>query len=611
MSHPLIHDSFRSIAINDVYGALEKVGDHEVQMLFGKCAKKDTTAYPLSDTILSFSNHPLLDKVQKKVDVEVDIRRLKKLRSSDPEKKDIYIGQKAKVDLRADSKGVPLDANYVEHFLKTKQLLLVLGSSGSGKSTFLRHFEAELWKQYLPDSDSRIPLFISLPSIDRPAQMLIEKHLKVCEFSPPAIRAMKSRKFVIFCDGFDEGHYHKNLHKSNDFLKNGWDVKMVISCRTESLGEDYHKDFEPESTSSDPDPLQQAILEPFGDAEINHYIEQYVTNKNPSWEVSHYKDVLEELRLSELLTNPFMMTLALDVLPRIRDPRLLPVKTIRRVELYDEFMDQWLEQSKDRLRKDQLSIFEEHAFESLKEGNFFLRCREYLQGLSTAIYENQDGDPVVKYSRSRDNTSWKEDFFGRKDHEILLLRKACPIKSHGSHFRFSHRSLLEYSVSLAIFSRKEDGLSPDAPKENKTTRPKKKDYRSFKPDVQSSEIKLDVKDKSPLITISFVGEQAVLQFLVDRLHIEAQSAADNSETGSGSHPLRAQLRSYVEASKHDPTYGIAAANAITILVRAKIPFKCENLEKIKIPGADLSLGMFDSANFQGADLTDTIFRAAW
>ncbi|KAF9995672.1 hypothetical protein BGZ79_010613 [Entomortierella chlamydospora] len=613
-------------AIKDVYVALATVGDEEIKRLYRSCAERNTTAYPLKVSIPDFPDNSLLDKVQKKLNVEVDIRRLRDRRFNDrrfndSEKKDVYVQPRAKADLQAsDSDGFPLHVKYEEFlYQEEKQLLLILGSSGAGKSTFLRQLEVELWKQYTSDS-CRIPLFISLLSIERPSQKLIEKHLKLCEFSPPKIRAMKNRKFVVFCDGYDEGHYQENLHRSNGFhLKGGWDVKMVISCRTERLGDDYLKDFQPVHSSSDPDPFQQAVLVPFGTDEIDDYITQYVTKKKPSWDVSEYEDAMNDiLGLSELVTNPFLMSLALDVLPRLCDPGpSLPVKTIHSVELYDEFMDQWLERSKDRFRVQKLNMLEEEAFESLKEGNFFFqRCREYLQDLSTAIYEKHEGFPVVEYSRSQDNSNWKEEFFGRKDYETRLLLKACPIESRGGQLRFTHRSILEYSVSLAIFApRKEGDLKLEALKENKRTRYKKKTYPSFKSDEQASksnkdsQLNPDPNNKSPLTTTSFVGDRSVLQFLVDRLKIEAQSAT--SVSGPAPRPFQDQLLAYIEASKSDPKYSTAAANAITILVQAQFPFNGKNLKNIKVPGADLSTGIFDSANLQGADLTDTNFRAAW
>ncbi|KAG9070370.1 Minichromosome maintenance domain-containing protein 2 [Linnemannia hyalina] len=58
-------------------------------------------------------------------------------------------------------------------------------------------------------------------------------------------------------------------------------------------------------------------------------------------------------------------------------------------------------------------------------------------------------------------------------------------------------------------------------------------------------------------------------------------------------------------------YDSPHTNAITILVRAGVAFHGADLRGIKIPGADLSCGQFDSAQLQGADLTGVDLSRSW
>ncbi|KAG0347088.1 hypothetical protein BGZ54_005026, partial [Gamsiella multidivaricata] len=71
------------------------------------------------------------------------------------------------------------------------------------------------------------------------------------------------------------------------------------------------------------------------------------------------------------------------------------------------------------------------------------------------------------------------------------------------------------------------------------------------------------------------------------------------------------LLATIECSKIDKEVRKAAANAITILVRAGISFNGTDLKGIQIPGADLSGGQFDSAQLQGADLRKVNLRNIW
>ncbi|KAG0273643.1 hypothetical protein BGZ96_004722, partial [Linnemannia gamsii] len=75
--------------------------------------------------------------------------------------------------------------------------------------------------------------------------------------------------------------------------------------------------------------------------------------------------------------------------------------------------------------------------------------------------------------------------------------------------------------------------------------------------------------------------------------------------------FKEQLLAIIERSKTDADVRQAAANAITILVKAGVQFNGADLKGIQIPGADLSFGVFDSAQLQGADLRKATLRTSW
>ncbi|KAG0349924.1 hypothetical protein BGX24_008289, partial [Mortierella sp. AD032] len=74
--------------------------------------------------------------------------------------------------------------------------------------------------------------------------------------------------------------------------------------------------------------------------------------------------------------------------------------------------------------------------------------------MAKAIYKNQAGNPVVTYSRKRDQGSWKEVFFSRENESQLLL-EASPLTRSGIEYRFIHKSLLEYFFSRSVFEPQE------------------------------------------------------------------------------------------------------------------------------------------------------------
>ncbi|CAG8717367.1 10387_t:CDS:1, partial [Dentiscutata heterogama] len=66
---------------------------------------------------------------------------------------------------------------------------------------------------------------------------------------------------------------------------------------------------------------------------------------------------------------------------------------------------------------------------------------------------------------------------------------------------------------------------------------------------------------------------------------------------------RQLMLNLIECSKNNSNIQIASANAITILLRAKIQLP-KNLDSVRIQGADLSNGVFKNSQFVKADLNN-------
>ncbi|KAF9941768.1 hypothetical protein BGZ67_004106 [Mortierella alpina] len=551
----------------------------------------------------------LLDRAQGIVDVEADLKRLR-LACERQRVEAVYIPPMAKDSLQApDTDQFDLKEK-AQQFLnqKEKKVLLLLGESGVGKSTFNMELEYVLWTQY--QKEGRIPLFISLPAIDQPEHDLISKQLRKLQFEESQIRELRNRMFVLICDGYDESQQTQNLYRKNRLnLEGEWQAQMVISCRTEYLGLDYKDQFQPgdRNKPSDLKQLQEAVVMPFSPDQIKAYIERFVALEKPLWSAEKYNTVLKTIpSLQELVKNPFLLKVSLDVLPRLVDPEkrnFAATANITRVALYDQFVEQWLERGKKRLVEKDMSDQERKAYEDLSSEGFARNGIAFLKKLASAIYDNQGGNPVIQYSRIEDEGSWKDKFFGRED-EMQLLRDACPLARSGNQYRFIHRSILEYALARAEFEPRHGETGFNMTDESTATLKRRGSVSSaysFELDGTKTDTTVlsdqGLDPKSPLALRSFVGEPSVLQFLEER----AQQEPD----------FKKQLRAYVEASKSDPKWRIAAANAITILVRAGVQFNGADLQGIQIPGADLSFGVFDSAQLQKADLRKVTLSNVW
>jgi WD40 repeat protein len=488
----------------------------------------------------------------------------------------------------------------VKEFLNSEQkVFLLLGGPGSSKSTFNRALEFDLWNAYKRGGD--IPLYINLPAIDKPEHDMIAKQLRRLDFTEPQIRELKlHRKFILICDGYDESQQTHNLYTTNQLNEAGeWTAKMVISCRTEYLGIDYRDRFQPGNRNrrSNLVQFQEAVMTPFSESQIEGYIDEYVSIHQPLWEAKDYKQALDLIpSIKQLAINPFLLSLFLEVLPRVTDPgEHLSATHITRVALYDQFVEHWLERGRMRLGEKNLSPQSKAAFESLIDDGFTRSGVEFLKRLAVAIYKEQDGQPIVEYSRYKDEQSWKSEFFSRDD-EKQLLREACPLTRNGNQYRFIHRSLLEYGLALAVYDPHDWRQYVSLPSLGR---------RGSASSVSSFEIhNADEKEirtidqgpslSSPLVWRSFINEHSFVQFLEERVQQE--------------HVFKQQLLDYIEYSKVDKKWRTAAANAITILIRAGVEFRFADMRGVQTPGADLSHGVLDSANLQGADLRKANLR---
>ncbi|KAF9907933.1 hypothetical protein EC991_010372 [Linnemannia zychae] len=356
--------------------------------------------FPLSNRFPVPKFSPTLARVQNIPYVEYYLHKLRLLQLEE-HRRGIYVSLLAKPNLHANNDTCfPLMEKAMEFLAGHCQVFLLLGDSGAGKSTFSRELEHTLWKNY--SKGEPIPLYINLSYIDDPSQELIEKHLRYFNFSSEEIQEMKvQREFVLICDGYDEIQLKINLYSKNLFNQLGqWKVKMVVSCRSQYLGKDYRLWFQPQQSDryqrSTTNLLEEAVIAPFSRDQVREYVEEHVHRRHAidplqvqsSWAVEEYMDKLINIpNLMDLVSNPFLLTLALDSLPSVvESEKELSMIRITRVQLYDSFTVRWLKVNHARLKEIQLSETERSELNSLADGNFLHHGIQFQKDLSTAIF---------------------------------------------------------------------------------------------------------------------------------------------------------------------------------------------------------------------------------
>ncbi|KAF9932376.1 hypothetical protein BGZ67_004761 [Mortierella alpina] len=393
--------------------------------------------YPLQARLPMPRSSPLLTRVQEIPYVEYNLHQLKRQRMEE-DKQPVFIPPMAKSSLQApDSDVFPLMEKVTEFLASDRQVMLILGDSGAGKSTFNRHLECELWRGY--KSGGQIPLFINMPALGKPESELIAAQLRMHNLSEGQIQELKLyRQFIVICDGYDESQLTTNLHNTNQLNRPGqWNVKLVVSCRSQYLGHDYRNRFVPQESDHYSKPalhlFQEAVITPFSRSQIEDYVERYTPLEPRPWGTEDYMEKLTTIpNLMDLVTNPFLLILSLGALPTVVQGRKdLTTVRITRVALYDSFIEHWIDANKRRLEKQKLKQENQTVLEELVEDGFERNGIEYQKRLAAAIFQEQEGRPVVEYTQKRDKSSWKAEFFG-PEAEPALLRDCSLLNRAGN-----------------------------------------------------------------------------------------------------------------------------------------------------------------------------------
>ncbi len=478
----------------------------------------------------------------------------------------------------------------VQEFLNDKKVILLTGDSGAGKTTFNRILEKELWKK--KREHDAIPLFISLANIDKPEHDLIPKALRKKGLSEFQIHLLKKekQKFVFILDGYDEIRQTQNLYLSNRINQSdGWQGQMIISCRTEYLGQDYQTRFQPNlKLRGEDSSFQEVIIEPFSEEERNQYLEKYV-KYNSMWTLQQYKESLEQPHLKVLVSTPFLLRVVLEALPYLEDKGEEQTAIKLRMDLYDQFVKQWFERNQQRLSIQGLTGSKREIFRELCDDGFVQHGIGFVKNLAAQLYIKNGGRPVINYSLFKDKGNWKDAFFGREE-EKQLLREAWPLSRNGYQYRFIHKLLLEYFIARVLFDSFDECMGSGVHRDHVR---KTSIYHFKNKSADSSQTTQEIT----LAPNHWSSDPGVVRWLTERVQ---QDKA-----------FKEQLLAIIELSKTDASVCHAAANAITILVRAGVQFNGEDFKGIKIPGADLSYGVFDYTQFDAADLSEVAMRGAW
>ncbi len=467
---------------------------------------------------------------------------------------------------------VDLEAELEKFFESEANVFLLLGSAGTGKSTFNRHIALKKLEQYehlsKAKQDPPLIFFIELRSIEKPNQQVINQFFQSKGFKEEQIELLRThphQRCIFIFDGYDEiKERNRNFYQLNELWR--WkNAKFVITSRPEYLDPNYQRYFHPQAS---PKTFQERSIAPFSAAQRALYIKNYVENtqSRSDWRVEQYEQAFNQLTpLGKELERPVVLRMLLQILPELKlDAQQAKDLTLGAV--YEQYFQHWWGNWQVRLGEICLSSKEEEAKELIAEsGGFVKHGLTYIQQCALALTKAHLTIAQNDEHFSDRHPETHKVFF-KNDAQTRLLRFNAPFQlDQDQQYRFSHKTMQEYLVARAICT---PGFKPRAPHTTDT-----------------------------INQLSIVQEPAILDFLVEQVTQQSD--------------FKQHLYDWIEASKTQAVCSQGAANAITVLVRAEVQFNDVNLQDIRIPGADLSYGVFDSAQLQRADLSKTNLTGIW
>ncbi|MBF0538996.1 MAG: NACHT domain-containing protein, partial [Nitrospirae bacterium] len=204
-------------------------------------------------------------------------------------------------------------------------ILLLLGDSGAGKSTFCAYLFERLRDGYVKGGDTPLPVFIKLgPLYDGvKAGTFVDDESRRHGFDPSAIARLKQEKRVIFfLDGYDELGEKVWLFQK-DWLKDWANAKVIVTCRSQhcSKSDDFHYFQRADILTNRPDlkGFSSLYITPFSEKQVDDYLEEFVNTLEAKWKTpeAYKRQILAIYNLKELSSNPLLLNIIVKTLPSL------------------------------------------------------------------------------------------------------------------------------------------------------------------------------------------------------------------------------------------------------------------------------------------------------
>ena len=332
-----------------------------------------------------------------------------------------------------------------------KQYLMLLGSPGVGKSTFLRKVGIEALKGKDGDFEHKcIPVLLELKRFTEgqiDIEGLIAKEFAICGYPYPkemAETALKSGKLLILFDGLDEvptANVDNVVNKLGDFVDRYNRNRFIASCRIAAYKGGFKRFSEVEIASFDDSQVESYINNWFASTP-DRYRRQLDEDMKTAEKCWKSLNAPEHQSTKELAQNPLLLTLLCMVYDSSQDfPR-------NRVDLYEKALNILLEEwaAEKRVRRDtwvsehldiatEKRMLSEIAAKNFEIDRLFFKKDEITQ-------------QIDEFGKANANTP--STFNAHKILETILIDQGIFVERVKNFYSFSHLTFQEYLTANYI-----------------------------------------------------------------------------------------------------------------------------------------------------------------
>jgi hypothetical protein len=380
------------------------------------------------------------------------------------------------IELRCkDKTGTLLDGTMEDHVRewlqdKDKNVMLILGEWGDGKTAFTYLLSRNLALDFLNDPDNGwIPLRLSLSyyRFAQGPQSFLEERLKEFNADLGSWNNLREKKILVILDGFDEmsrkldsESIKKNIGKLTECCKEFKGMKIIITSRTHFF-ENKQDERLLLQRMGDP-PI--FYLAPFERQKTIAYLEK--SNTSPKRKeilsiVSKLHDPLG-LTLKPLYLQMFEATLNKF---QEEEPDESKLKEINEISIYDAYIDETLDRKIDLLEREEKiadlmdlssnlkKILEQIAIKLQESNDTYISLEKFSEEFGKKYDEilwkiSDSGKQVNETDTEKYDSS--EDAAARVQVRSLLTRVTGDNIKGRRPINFFHRSMHEYFVAKGI-----------------------------------------------------------------------------------------------------------------------------------------------------------------